>query len=343
MAQTAVSEDLIPKHQRPEQWSHGFCCFHCPEVLWTACFPCCVTASARKWHDGTSWAFNCCCASPCLVYQIIRRENYIEGDSCKDCLAMSFLWPWAAVRALREARTRSPPVAKFLGGGANYWDDGLCDCRNGNTCDCLWAFFCMWCATSTVRTRLDGSSWLFNFFCTNPCVVRNLVRRKHLVHGDECVDTCLPAVPIAGCLDVARLLRYTEARVDRRDQLSRFRRAEDFRSWTTIDAVAGKGRVAQVFGPTLVCGQMTAEGSRCLCARTREEVYVDGGRCSCLHPMHQHPSEAQVSRCAPPYGVHDSAQTGGVGGLLVTEQNHPEERNVMHPELAMQDDDVMVA
>lgn len=333
-ASTQIHMDLVPKRERPEEWTHGLLCCHMPEALWVVCLPCCVTGAARKWHDGTTLCFNALCISPCLAYQLIRTENYIEGNSCKDIATNTFCWPCGPIRALREARTRAPPAARFFGGAANYWDDGLCDCKNGHPGDLFWALCCMPCASATVRTRLDGSSWLFNLFCTTPCGVRSLVRRKHLVHGDDIVDICLPAMPLAGCLDVARMLRYTEARSERRDFLSRHRRHEDFRSWTNIGVVGGKGRVAQVYGPSLVCGQMTAEGTRCLCARTREDVYIDGGRCTCLHPMHQHPSEAQVARCQPPYGVHDSQQRAGVGGIMITEQNHPEERNVMHPELA---------
>lgn len=333
MADTLIHPDLVPKKYRSDEWTNGMWCLHFPEALWACCCPCFVSAAARRWHDGTSWFFNVMCVSPCLVYQLIRTENFINGSSCTDILESVFCYPCAPVRALREARTRAPAAPKFYGGAANYWDDGLCDCTNNYFSDLFWAIVCMPCASATVRTRLDGSPWCFNFLCTTPCAVRSLVRRKHLVHGDECIDGILPCVPFLNCLDMARLLRYTEARVDRRDYLSRFRRTDDMAAWTHIPAVGGRGREAVVFGPALVCGQMTENGTRCHCPRTREEIYMDGGRCTCLHPMHQHPSEAQVARCAPPFGVHDSARVAGVGGVLVTEQNHPEENNVLQPEL----------
>ena len=65
-----------------QDWTKGL--LSCSDVGCVGCCyayacPCCASASTRNKYDGSNCCFNCLLTTPCLVTNIIRNGNFIEG------------------------------------------------------------------------------------------------------------------------------------------------------------------------------------------------------------------------------------------------------------------------
>ncbi|CAM9198727.1 unnamed protein product [Chrysoparadoxa australica] len=103
-----------------------------------------------------------------------------------------------------------PPTREVKGEWSKEpWNHGIFSCANDCAVFC-YTCACPFCAVASSRHQFDGSDWLFNFFCINPCVIRSLVRRQYQLEGHYCEDITLSS--LCFCCSICQIMNEVESR-----------------------------------------------------------------------------------------------------------------------------------
>merc|ERR1712159_183265 len=223
VARGSMAQVVSVTHQEVP-WSSGLCsCFDdFGSCAYAFCCPCCANASARTNFDGSNMCFNCLCASPCVVRNIVREAYNIEGTCAGDICLPIWCGACSIAQLLRESKTRGSATSALVQTnqgqvikaeqqeGLNTWTSGLCSCFD-DFGSCAYAFCCPFCANASAVTNYDGSNWCFNCCAKHPCMAQSIIREgKYNIQGTCLEDICIPY--FCTCCAVSRLLREVKAR-----------------------------------------------------------------------------------------------------------------------------------
>eukprot|EP01013_Petalomonas_cantuscygni_P025789 TRINITY_DN47887_c0_g1_i1.p1 TRINITY_DN47887_c0_g1~~TRINITY_DN47887_c0_g1_i1.p1 ORF type:complete len:295 (-),score=24.59 TRINITY_DN47887_c0_g1_i1:22-906(-) len=220
------TDRAVPAHRDDTHfWEEGLCqWYHSPaKCLLLCCFtPCTLGAMRSKYLNGSYWGLDCLCdAMGCLapqhLFNQVRRDRKLQGTALSDCFFCLCCIPCHGTRVWREI-DRTVDGSHGLSGvptpGTREWSSAWKDCmqdKSGCAISVL-AYCCPYVLplATCMAIRREDRTGNPAACCISHAYLRNSVRRDHGIDGNYCFDCLWSCLPVAQCLDLARIIRHTK-------------------------------------------------------------------------------------------------------------------------------------